>query len=102
MPGFVRVLNVADLQPGECRAVEVEGRQVALFNVDGAVHALSNTCPHRGGPLGEGDLDGKLVTCPWHSWEFDVTSGQCVNNPSATVPCYAVKIEGDTVLVEVG
>ncbi len=90
---FVTVAKVADLQPGTCQSVELRDVGVALFNVDGTIYALDNTCPHAGGPLGEGILDGKLIACPWHGWKFDVTSGTCMKNPSDSwkVPSYEVR-----------
>ncbi|MBI2461390.1 MAG: Rieske 2Fe-2S domain-containing protein, partial [Candidatus Rokubacteria bacterium] len=75
MGKLAKVAEIADLAPGQGRVVEVEGKAIALFNVDGAFYAIDNTCLHRGGPLGEGELDGAVVTCPWHGWCYDVTTG---------------------------
>ncbi len=99
MGDFVRVASTADVKPGQAVVVEVNGKTLAVFNVDGAFHAIDNTCVHRGGPLGEGDIQGKVVACPWHGWQFDVTTGECVKNPSAKVEVYQVKVEGDDVKV---
>ena len=66
----VRVAAVGEVPAGEGRVVEADGRALALFNVEGAYHCLDNVCPHRGGPLGEGDLEGRLVSCPWHAWRW--------------------------------
>lgn len=101
MPEFVTVAKAGDIPAGECRVVDARGRQVALFNVDGQFHALDNTCLHRGGPLGEGELDGSIVTCPWHGWTYDVTSGQCTFNPGAQVEKLEVRVEGEEVQVGV-
>ena len=57
----------------------------ALFNVDGGFYAINDVCGHRGGPLGEGELDGKTVICPWHGWRWDVTTGANVNNPAVKI-----------------
>ena len=73
---------------------------VALFNVEGTFYALDGVCPHAGGPLGEGTLRGTTVTCPWHGWQFDVASGQNCLNHRMTHKSFAVKVEGDDVLVE--
>ena len=62
MPNFVKVANKSELNPGENKVVEVNGEQVALFNVDGQFFAINNTCRHRGGPLGEGFLEGDIVS----------------------------------------
>ena len=71
----VTVAKADELQPGQGMVAEVAGKEIALFNVGGTVYALNNTCVHRGGPLGEGDLDGEVVSCPWHNWEYNVTTG---------------------------
>ncbi|MBC7839105.1 MAG: Rieske (2Fe-2S) protein [Nitrospiraceae bacterium] len=70
------------------------GKALAVFNVDRTVHAIHNTCIHWGGPLGERNLVGSVVTCPWHGWQFNVTTGACVANPSAKVERYEVQLEG--------
>lgn len=99
MAEFVRVAAAADVKPGQGIVAEANGKTLAVFNVDGTIHAINNTCCHREGPLGEGELDGDIVTCPWHGWRFNVTTGACTNNPSAQVEAYEVKIEGEDVKV---
>lgn len=99
MAEFVRVAATADVKPGHGIVADANGKALALFNVDGTIHAINNTCCHREGPLGEGELEGNIVTCPWHGWRYDVTTGGCINNPSAKVETYQVKIEGDNVKV---
>ncbi len=79
----------------------VRGTPVALFNVGGVFHAMSNTCLHRGGPLGQGMLDGNVVMCPWHAWTWDVTRGENTANPALKVATYAVKVEDGVVYVAV-
>jgi nitrite reductase/ring-hydroxylating ferredoxin subunit len=95
----VKVAEVGDLPVGQGRVVEAEGRTLALFNVDGTFYAIDNTCPHRGGPLGEGDLEGRIVLCPWHAWRWDVTTGANANNPAVRVACFPVVVEGADVFV---
>ena len=97
----VRVAAVADVPEGTGRVVEAGGRTLALFNVNGTFHALDNACPHRGGPLGEGDLDGPLVVCPWHAWRWDVTTGANANNPAVTVARVPVSVEAGAVFVQI-
>jgi nitrite reductase/ring-hydroxylating ferredoxin subunit len=99
MGEFVRVTGTTDVKSGQGIVMEVNGKTLAVFNVDGAFHAIDNTCIHRGGPLGEGDLEGSVVTCPWHGWQYDVTTGACVANPSAKVERYEVQVEGTDVKV---
>ena len=97
----VKVAEVSDLAVGKGRVVEAEGRTLALFNVDGTFYAVDNTCPHRGGPLGEGDLEGRIVICPWHAWRWDVTTGANANNPAVRISCYPVTVEGGAVIAHV-
>jgi len=85
---------------GEGRVVDAAGKTIALFNVAGRYYAIDNTCAHRGGPLGEGELDGTVVTCPWHGWCWDVTSGANANNPAIKVPCFPVTVDQGEVFVE--
>ena len=96
----VKVATTDEVPAGEGRVVEAAGKTLALFNVDGTYYALDNTCAHRGGPLGEGDLEGTVVTCPWHAWRWDVTTGANVNNPAVKMTCFPVKVENGEVLVE--
>ena len=97
----VKVAETTELNPGECKVVETEGKTLALFNVDGAYYVTDNTCLHRGGPLGEGELEGKIVTCPWHGWRYDVSTGANANNPAVKVACFPARVEGTSVYVEV-
>jgi nitrite reductase (NADH) small subunit len=100
--GKTKVADVGDLAAGEGRVVDVDGRSLAVFNVDGRFYAIDNTCPHRGGPLGEGDVDGTIVVCPWHGWRWDVTTGSNANNPAVRVGCYSVTVEQGAVFVMLG
>jgi len=101
MAEFVKVATLAELQPGSGKPVEVGGKAVALFNVGGEVYAIDNTCLHRGGPLGDGLLEGEVVTCPWHMWEYNVRTGEFVANPEIKVATYQVMIEGADIKVAV-
>jgi len=102
MSEFVRAIAVADLPPGQATEVTVEGQPIALFNVGGTFHALVNRCPHRGGPLGQGFLDGVEVSCPWHNWTFNVTTGENVVSAEMKVSRHEVKVEDGHVFVKVG
>lgn len=101
MAVFVKVCKAQDIPAGSGKTVDVKGKPVAIFNIDGNFHAISDTCLHRGGPLGEGELEGKIVVCPWHGWRYDVTSGVNELNPSVVVEKYQVKVDGDELLVAV-
>ncbi len=98
---MTKVANVSDIPAGSGKVVEVDGTSIAVFNCEGSFYAIENTCKHRGGPLGEGQLSGKTVTCPWHGWQYDVTSGVCTMNPSIKSQTFAVKVDGDDILVSV-
>jgi nitrite reductase/ring-hydroxylating ferredoxin subunit len=98
---FVKVALSAEIPPGTCRMVEVDGHKLALFNVGGQFHAADNACPHFGGPLAEGSFSGTQVTCPWHSWTFDVVTGENVHAPQLKLSTYPVKVDGPDVLVDV-
>ncbi len=100
MPDFVTVVQVADLAPGQGKVIDVGGVAVALFNADGAFYALDNTCPHRGGPLGEGLVEGQAVTCPWHNWSFELKTGRHVATSKIRVACYPVRVVGSDVQVK--
>ncbi len=97
---FVRTIKVDELPPGTVRELYIEGKAVAVANVAGKIYAINNTCLHRGGPLGQGLLEGKVVTCPWHGWQFDVTTGKAVQNPAAGVDCYEAEVRGQDVFID--
>jgi nitrite reductase/ring-hydroxylating ferredoxin subunit len=99
---FVRVVAVADLPPGSCTEVLAGGQAIAICNTEGNFYAIGNRCSHRGGPLGQGFLDGHVVMCPWHAWTYDVTTGVSTVNPDISVPRYEVKVEDGQVWVKVG
>lgn len=99
---WVKVAGVSELSEGQGKTVVAEGKSLALFRHEGKYRALDNTCPHRGGPLGEGHLEDGEVVCPWHAWAFEVTSGKCRVLPGqADVKTYPVKVEGNDVFVDV-
>jgi nitrite reductase/ring-hydroxylating ferredoxin subunit len=96
----VKVAAAVDVAVGEARVVEASGKPIALVNADGTFYAVDNTCLHRGGPLGEGELDGLILTCPWHGWRWDVKTGANTNSPAVTLTCYPVSVEDGAVYVE--
>lgn len=97
----VKVARRSQIPEGSAIAVDAGGKKIAIFNAGGKLFAIDNTCLHRGGPLAEGDLDGTVVTCPWHGWEYDITSGRSLDEPSKQVSCFELQEEGDDVLVVV-
>lgn len=96
----VRVGSVDDFPEGQGRTVDVGGRPVAIFNVQGDLHAIQNTCLHKGGPLGEGMLEGRTVTCPWHGWRYDVATGENEADPGMAVDRFEVEVRDGDVYVK--
>ncbi|MFQ6011775.1 MAG: Rieske (2Fe-2S) protein [Nitrososphaerales archaeon] len=80
--GPIKVAKVGDLKPGEGHIVLVDEKELALFNVDGEFYAVDNLCRHEGGPIGDGDLEDNIVTCPMHGWLYDVVTGTFVGDPT--------------------
>ncbi len=101
MAEFVKVGSTLDLAPGSAKTVEVQGKAVAIYNVAGTIYATDNTCLHQGGPLGEGMLDGEIICCPWHMWEYNVRTGEKVGADSLKLATYPVKVEGTDIKVAV-
>jgi nitrite reductase/ring-hydroxylating ferredoxin subunit len=103
MADFVRVAAAGDVPAGEMLIVEVEGEEIVLANVDGQIYAFGNECTHRGGPLGEGLLEGDEVECPFHQGRFNVKTGAVVQDPpTEPVPTYKVQVDGGDILVAKG
>jgi nitrite reductase (NADH) small subunit len=101
MAAWVRICSTGDCPTGEAREFVVGQRIVALFHTAEGFFALDGICPHQGGPLGLGRLDGCRVTCPWHGWQFDVRDGQHGSIPTLSQPGWPVRVEGEDVLVQI-
>jgi nitrite reductase/ring-hydroxylating ferredoxin subunit len=97
--GFERFPDAAQIPPGAGRAFSVGRYEVAVFNVDGELFALENSCPHQGGPLADGWLEDSLVTCPWHGWCFDVRTGKMTLGEFARVARFEVRVDGSDLLI---
>ncbi len=97
---LVKVATLSQLPPGTLSEVKVGGELYALCNAGGRVTAISGTCPHRGGPLGQGALHGNQVVCPWHAWEWDCQTGANDFNPAQRVATYKVEVQGDDILID--
>lgn len=87
------------LSPGEGTTVKIGKERVALFNVKGKFFAVADACVHAGGPLGAGPLEGSVVTCPWHGWQFDVKRGCAVMSEEVRIPTYEVQVKDGYVFV---
>ena len=98
-PALIRIRGGAALANGQARAARAGRYEVAIFNVGGELFALENTCPHQGGPLADGWLEGPMITCPWHGWCFDVRTGKMTLGDYARVARFAVMRDGPDLLV---
>jgi 3-phenylpropionate/trans-cinnamate dioxygenase ferredoxin component len=98
---FVEVAKVDDLPVGRARVCTIGSQRIALYHTSKGFFASDNTCPHRGGPLGEGDIIGEEIVCPWHFFAFEVASGNCYGNPELKILTHEVQIDGDRVLVRI-
>jgi nitrite reductase (NADH) small subunit len=101
MADYVKVATTGEIPSGSGMTVEVADKPIAVFNCAGTFYAIDDTCPHQGGPLGEGELDGTIVTCPWHEWRYDVRTGVNTDDAACKVQAYPVKVEGEDILVAV-
>lgn len=102
MGEFVKAGKKEEISAGQGKAVEVGGKTIAVFNVDGAYYAVADTCTHQGASLSGGTVDGNVVTCPWHAARFDLKTGEAVGPPASNpVTCYLVRAAGDDIEIEV-
>jgi len=115
-----RVASVDEIEPGERIIVEIEGKEIGIFNIEGEYRAYLNWCAHQAGPTCEGNVtgttqgeynkndgkveldyckQGEILNCPWHGWEYDLTSGECLSRQDVILPQYKVEEnEGDIIL----
>lgn len=101
MARLIKVGQINELAPGQGKLVQVDGTDVALFNVGGSFYATGAVCPHEEGPLHEGEVDGEMIICPWHSFDFNLKTGECSMDPDLRVVTYTVKTQGDDLFIEV-
>lgn len=101
MANWIRAATVDDFNADTAREVVVGGHVIALFRVGDQFFALDGICPHQGGPLGKGQLNGCVITCPWHGWQFDVRTGQHEVNQSIRHTTFPVKVDAGIVYVDV-
>ena len=99
---FTKVATVQEIPPGQAKKVKVGDKEVALFNINGSFCAIDDTCPHRGGPLSEGELHGLEVTCPWHGARFNLSTGEHLCPPAnRSVKAYQVQVVGNDVQIDI-
>lgn len=100
MAKFVKVGRVGDLADGQAKVVQVDGQRIALFYVGGRYYALEAACPHEGGPLADGIIEGLRIICPWHGYDFHLKTGACGLDPDLRALTYPVKVQDDDLLIE--
>jgi 3-phenylpropionate/trans-cinnamate dioxygenase ferredoxin component len=97
---FIKVAELNDLDDGELMAVEIDDEPVCLVKVDGSIYAFTDNCTHISGPLNEGELDGEVLTCPWHGAQFNVCTGRVLRGPARQdIQTYQVQVEGNYILL---
>jgi 3-phenylpropionate/trans-cinnamate dioxygenase ferredoxin subunit len=102
MAEFVKVASTNEVAPGGARLVNLNGKDIALFNIGGSFFALDNACTHEEGPLAEGEIEGHEVTCPWHGARFDVRTGEVLCAPAnEDLQRYNVRVVGNDIEVEI-
>jgi nitrite reductase (NADH) small subunit/3-phenylpropionate/trans-cinnamate dioxygenase ferredoxin subunit len=98
---FQTVCRVGDIPEGDSKSFTVGDKAIAVFFANGNYYAIEDHCPHMGSPLSGGYVEDGIVTCPWHAWRFRLNDGAWADNPRIKIGCYAVRVEGDLVQVEV-
>lgn len=98
---LVKVAQLDQLPPGGRKLCTVANRRIALFHLDGAIYAIDNHYTHRDGPVGAGELKETVITCPWHGWRFNVTTGRCLEPSGAKLRRYPVHVNGNDILVDI-
>ena len=114
------VAQADEITDGERLLTQIKGREITIFQHDGEYYAYLNWCAHQGGPCGEGNLtgtsvasydretgetnvswehEGEILNCPWHGWEYDLTTGDCLSNENVTLPSYPVEIEDGQIVI---
>ena len=95
-----RVDQVSEIPNSTGKTFDIHGKYIAMFNLENKFVSIDNVCKHKGGSLGDGELDGNTVTCPLHGWQYNVTNGECLTNPNVKLDSYDVKVDGDTITLE--
>jgi nitrite reductase/ring-hydroxylating ferredoxin subunit len=102
MPEFVKLASEAELPPpGEAKEFSCGDKMICVANVNGTITAMDNVCLHRGGPLGQGTVDGTKVVCPWHGWQWDTKTGEAGHDPKTKIAIYPIKTENSELFVEI-
>lgn len=95
-----KIAKASEIVAGTGKSFQVQGKNVAVFNLGGKYAAIDNVCKHKGGSLGDGTLENDTVTCPLHGWQYNVTNGDCATNPAVKIDTYTVKLVGEDITLE--
>lgn len=101
MGKFIKGCSKSDFTNRNCITTSANEAEVAIFKINDQFFAIANNCSHRGGPLSEGEMDGNVVTCPWHGFQFDVMTGNCATQSAFKQSKYNLQIQGDEIWIEV-
>jgi nitrite reductase (NADH) small subunit len=101
MTDFIKLATQSEL-PAEGHAMEIScgDRVLCVANINGVISAMDSVCLHRGGPLGQGTIEGDKVVCPWHGWQWDSKTGEAAHNPGAKIAVYPLKLDNGDVMVQ--
>ena len=102
MSDFHTVCKAAEVVEGEGKTISLQGKLIAVFRVNGELFAIDDVCPHMGASLSDGYVENHIVTCPWHAWRFRLTDGAWADNPRIKIGCYAVRVVGEDVQIQLG
>lgn len=101
MSHFIKLTTKSELPPeGEAREFPCGDKVICVANVNGTITAMDNVCLHRGGPLGQGTIEGDKLVCPWHGWQWDPKTGAAVHAPGAKVAVYPLEMENDDLMIK--
>jgi len=98
---FIEAAKLSDLKIGNAKHVKVKNKEIAIYNVNGKIYATDNACLHHKGPLGEGQLNNNIISCPWHGWQYDITNGNCNTVPGLKLKTYKVKIDKEKIMIDI-
>ncbi len=102
MGKFIEAAKTDEIPPGQAKVVQINGKIVAIFNSDGKYYAVEKSCPHLGGSLNEGEVEGEVVTCPWHGSKFSLKTGEVLGEPAKRgIKSYKVMVEESKIKVEI-
>jgi len=96
---FVKVMKETELPVGKSAIVSAGEEEIALFNYKGEYYAITNKCPHRGAPLGEGRIEEGIVICPNHEWRYELATGNNMQNPELKIKSYPVRIKNEYIYI---